>query len=51
MSIDLKIVLSKTKLFATGYFNLFFHEVDTRDHFRYRVFNLQSGIHFKEVEI
>ena len=51
MAANFQIVLRKTKTFSARYAYLLLHQVDARDEFRYRVFHLQAGIHFQEIEM
>src|SRR5207253_8633310 len=47
----LQFVLRKWQRLARGYLNLQLHQVNSGDHFGYRVLNLDPGIHFEEIEI
>lgn len=51
MALDLNVALTIAKLFAGGDTNLFLDEVDTGDEFSDRVLDLNTSVHFDEVEL
>ena len=51
MPVDLEVVLGERHRQARGHAQLFTHQIDTKDTFCHRVFDLQTGVHFDEIEL
>ena len=51
MAGECHVFLLKRKRFALGDANLFAYKVNASNHFGYRMFDLQSRVHFDEIEI
>ena len=48
---DRKVGLRHRQRFARGYTQLPFHQIDARDRFGHRVFDLKAGVHLHEPEV
>src|SRR5690606_31853999 len=51
MTSENDVPLTKGEFLAGCYTQLLLHEVDTRDHFRYRVLDLNTRVHFYEIDL
>ena len=51
VTLDLNVALTITKFFACGNANLFLNQINTGDELCDRVFHLNTGVHFNEVEL
>ena len=51
MTAEVQIALAEAQLFAGSNADLFLYQVDSGNHLGHRVFNLNAGVHFNEVEL
>src|SRR5450830_1403031 len=51
VALEFDVALAIAQLFAKSDANLFLHDINAGDHFRYRMFHLHTGVHFDEVEL
>ena len=51
VALEHDVLLAEAQLFAGRHADLLLHDVDARDHFRDRMFDLYARVHFDEVEL
>src|SRR5690554_5222433 len=51
MAVECDIALTQRELLACGNADLLLNEVDAGDHFRHRMFDLDTGVHLDKIEL